>query len=150
MTVATFAAGAAAASSAVRTLNLNPHSASDDQVLVPAAVSIIFGSNGQLSWSGNSVPAENPDLDEWIKEQLGFGNGGDYEVAYTVLVSGNGPTSGSVPGDYQALSSNQTWALSVGGGGSATGVWRFRVREIADTANFVEADMTMTAFSSPI
>ena len=132
------------------TLNLNPHGITDDETIVPAACGISFNSNGQISYTGNTVPSPNPDTDEWVIEQTGFTDGALYQVAYTVLVSGDGPTSGAGLGSYQTLSSNRSWSLSVPGSGSAAGVWRFRVREIADPGNFVEADMTMTAFSSPI
>lgn len=110
-----------------------------------AAASILFQSNGQISYVGNGAPAENPDLDEWVEDQAGFSDGADYEVAYTTLVSGSGPVSGPALGVYNALSANRTWSITQSGIGSSSGVWRFRVRRIANPNDFVEADMTVTA-----
>jgi len=123
-------------------LNLNAHTVTDLKA-GEAEVAISFNTNGQISYTGNIPPSPNPDTDEWVQDQTGFSEGASYEVAYTVLVSGTGP-GGDDPGlgDYQALGTvNRQWDLSATS--DTSGVWRFRVREIADTSNFVEADMTM-------
>ncbi len=127
------------------TLNLANKSITDFVLGGTSTATVTFGSNGQLSYTASGAPSPNPDTDEWIVQQSGFGDGALFEVAYTSLVSGTGPSSGAGLGVYQALSSNRSWSLTRSSGGSVSGVWRFRVREIANTSNFVEADMSMSA-----
>ena len=87
--------------------------------------------------------------DEWIDNHpVSSTIADDYEVAYTQLVSGTGPsTLAASLGVYVAISSNRTWSLT--SATSTSGVWRFRIREIADTANFVEADLTADITITP-
>lgn len=129
-------------------LNLNNHTLRDDEVISPASCGVTFGSNGQITFIGNGNPP-SPDLNEWIKWQVGFNRGAEFEVAYTALVSGLDPNVGFGLGLYQNLATGKGWRHDAGGGDSRTGVWRFRVREVLDVANFAEADFDVTAFSSP-
>lgn len=127
------------------TLNLNPHTVLDD--ITPsgqATAGITFNSNGSISFTGNNSPNPNPDDDEWVKQQAGFGSGDKYEVAFTVLVSGDAPTSGAALGVYEAITTTRPWGLTVIDD-TKSGVWTFRVRKISDVGEFVEANMTMTA-----
>ena len=121
------------------TLNLNNHTVSTI-TSGTGVVTVTFGNDGILDLIGDSTVN---DIDEWTSDQpASTSKAGEYEVAYTQLVSGDGPTSGASIGSYQALSSSRTWSMSTTLG--LSGVWRFRVREIANTSNFVEGDFTMS------
>jgi len=177
MSVATFASGAAAAATTAPgtavtvvsdvgivnaegfvatlelflpiTLALNAHNIRDDQLVPTNAIAgIRFDNTGEVTYTGNNTPS-SPDTNEWITTPtIPSDQAALFEVSLTVLVSGNGPTTlAEVIGTYIALGSNRHWFLTSGAVDS--GVWRFRVREIADNTNFVEADMTVTASSLP-
>lgn len=106
-----------------------------------ATASISFLQNGSITLTGVTSSA-NP-IDEWWSTQPQTNKGNDYEVAYTQLVSGSdGPTAGASPGTYQALTTTRTWTGTVSSTTIRSGVWRFRVRRIADPNDYVEADVT--------
>lgn len=125
-------------------LNLNAHNVLDD--ITPsgsASANISFQSNGQVTFTGNNSPP-SPDTDEWDSNQPN-GDGALYEVALTQVVSGDSPDVGPSVGVYSPLSSPVGWSVSVTND-THSGVWKIRVREIADPGgNFVEANQTVTA-----
>lgn len=138
--------GQSAVAAAGVTLNLNPHIITDIRVDPSnASAGINFLANGTITFTGNSTPT-SPDIDEWVKEQVGFASGAQYEVAYTALVGGTAPTTLAAAEDtFVALSSTRTWSLERGVLGTFSGTYTFVVREIANTANSVTANMTVTA-----
>lgn len=84
---------------------------------------------------------------EWWTEEPSPGTGNLYEVAFTTLVSGVGPEIEAASiGVFIAMTSARLWSHDVSSG-VRTGVWRFRVRRIADTSDFVEMDLTCTVSS---
>ncbi len=112
-----------------------------------AVAGVDFLNNGGLTLRDSTPSTLN---DEWWNPNPETNIGALYEVAYTQLVSGDPPNVLAAPlGSYVAITATRQWQLSVTSG-SFSGVWRFRVREIANTANFVEADMTVTADATPI
>lgn len=130
------------------TLNLNDHDIGDtESVPTSASASVAFQEDGQIAYAGNASDTPNPDTDEWAIEQpLSVADATLYEVAHTVLVSGTAPV-GAALGVYEDLSTQRIWSL--GNSVSDAGVWRFRVREIADTSNFAETDVTCTLTVNP-
>jgi hypothetical protein len=148
MSIFNFMVAALAGAGGGITLNLTNHSKSDIAGDPGTAiVTVRFNNDGILTLIG--LGTTNYD-DEWIIEQpVDSAVAGDYEVAYTQLVSGDGPSSGSGLGVYAGLSIDRQWTLSQTGTGTKSGVWKFRVREIADTSNYVEANMTVDVTVSP-
>jgi len=130
-------------------LNFTNHSISD-VVIDPniATTYITFNTNGSITFYGNGSDADP--TTEWWSAQPVTGIGSSYEVAYTVLVSGDAPTTlaGSL-GVYKDLSAPRTWGFTQSGIGSRTGTWRFRVRRISDTSVYDEADISAFAWVDP-
>jgi len=130
-------------------LNFTNHSISD-VVIDPlsATTYITFNTNGSITFYGNGSDAD-PSTEWWTAQPV-TGIGSSYEVAYTVLVSGDAPTTlaGSL-GVYKDLSAPRTWGFTQSGTGSRTGTWRFRVRRISDTSVYDEADISAFAWVDP-
>ena len=101
-------------------INLSNQSVSDI-----TNISVNFFRNG--SFTGVGGLASFSPANQWWK--LGTGDvtvGDGYEVAYTALISGAGPTTGSALGVYATMSALKTWtAVSIG-----IATWEFTVRKL--------------------
>jgi hypothetical protein len=140
MSMSACSAGAALAAGAAK-LNFNDNGDVQDVNAGLALAGITFTSAGGIIYIGNGAPA-NPTDEWWDGSSV---DGSLYEVAYTALASGDGPTALASPlGVYIALTANRTWSrtsvLSL-----ADGQWTFRVRRIAIPAQFREATIRFVA-----
>lgn len=122
-------------------IKLTGHTGGDDIPSGTATAVVTFQSNGALVFTGNDWPPDPSD--EWVIEQGGFSDGALFEVALTGT-TGEVPDGGPAEDVFSALGSNIEWDISQGGAGTRSGVWTFRVREIATPSNFVEANMAVT------
>lgn len=91
--------------------------------------------------------------DEW-GAPLSAGIGISYEVCFynvsgdTADLTGPSYDTGATPTTFHTISTTRTWSVtrSINGTSSVTG--NMRVREIADTSNFVDASVTIQATRS--
>ncbi len=125
------------------TLSLVDRSVSDSRAgTSTAGVEFHLSNGGQLETEGN-VDGQFWD-DEWWS-LLTDPIDDVYEAAWTATVSGSDPSAGASMGTYRSIVGFLVprWILEVTGG-TDTGVWTMRVREVAVPGNFAEADFTVT------
>lgn len=108
-----------------------------------------FLSNGELTYTSNSnwgAPVVN-ESGEWI-DPASTSIGDDYEIRFvsqTDSVFSPGPST-----SYSALSTNRTWSATLTDTVLATtNTVVFRVREIADTSNFLDYTFTISYEQTP-
>ena len=139
----------AAASGSVM-LSLNNHTVWDTQTTPATSQSGIQiypdGSLKTITTTGGSIDQPG----EWITTSpIDITTARKYEAAYTALVAGTGPTTGNGLGVYATASSTLQWSLEVSDSVTASGTWAITIREIADNANAVSANINAVVSSLP-
>ena len=107
-----------------------------------------FNASGTIEEIGPGLTDYNVvNTGEWI-DSFSATSASDYEIACTAIASGSWDVAAAGTGAYVGLGTSRVWRVTrtaMEGTGVDAVNSTFRIREIADTANFVEATVTASA-----